>query len=459
MKKFLLSLLALPLLLLSCEKPSTENGKEDIVTLELTSEKELSFEAIGGEGAITYTLTNATNLDPLKAEANDGWVTITEVAETIKFSVAENDQPAERTTKIVVSYNDLQQEVTVNQAATEGDSWSIVGSMNNWDASKAIKMESIEGYYVARNIELTASDSFKFVHNRDMANALGGNGQNAEIDYKYSAMKYGSDIRTGKDGVYDIYLNEALDSYYIMSEGNDPQNAQEALKPGEDAWFVDMLGESVKMRNRGVYVVATDLTLSEDGFKLRNTITGEHGVAEETTIEVGQEVYIVAGAEHNIKANIEAEQKYDIFLKVNEKRVWVVKSGEEPDYVHIGTKAEGAWFDSTNFVVTVYAEGQRITIDCYIDESTEDFKIPEATFSIGGTDGYTILMEGCQVANNNGKAGMISGSITFEHAEEGYDIYLDVVSDIRQNVKIKYSGKIVPYGAGGIYPIVNPSNK
>ena len=99
---------------------------------------------------------------------------------------------------------------------------------NDWDASCAIEMESIEGYYVARGVELSTTDSFKVILTGVMQGALGGNGKVSECDFKYDAQKYGSDIRINKSGVYDIYLDETLDSYYIMSEGKDPKYAEEA---------------------------------------------------------------------------------------------------------------------------------------------------------------------------------------------------------------------------------------
>lgn len=456
MKKLLLSLLALPLLLFSCEKPSKEPAQEDIITLEVTSEKQLSFKAEGGEGVINYTLTNATDLTPLKVEAQHTWVSITEVAESIKFNVCPNDELAERSTTITISYNTLTQSVTIKQDAASY-CWAIVGSMtNDWDASCAIEMESIEGYYVARGMELSTTDSFKFILNGVMQGALGGNGKVSECDFKYDAQKYGSDIRINKSGVYDIYLDETLDSYYIMSEGKDPKYAEEALKPGEDVWYVNILGENIKMRNSGIFVVATDVTLPNEGFRLRNSLTGEYGAAGEDIAEVGDEITIVGGSEYNIKVNFVAENKYDIYLKANEYKVWVLPKGEEPIITHIGTSAEGSWFDSKNFVVCIYAEGLRVTIDCDTKDSVTDAIIPEATFSVDGIDGYIINNQGCEVANNIGKAGIVSGYVSFKHTDNGYDIYLDVLSDRQQIVKLKYTGKITPFSLGGTNSIVNP---
>lgn len=469
--------------MVSCNENTEDGGgsfippKPEEESLELTSEANMSFEAKGGNGEITYNLvrndiTAGEDMDiaeptsPITVGASVEWITILDEESSygiIKFSVAENTATEERTGLIIGSYNKKSFTVTINQAAAEPivtptiEGWAVVGSMtNNWDAASGIKMESIEGYYVARGVEVGASDSFKFVKDGSLQNALGGNGQAAERDYKYPTMKYGSDIRVKEAGVYDLYINEAADNYYVMSEGKHPSEANEILATGEDIWYVTGLGETMRLRNAGTFLSITNVQIDEDGFKLYHSQTESYyGAAEDTTAEVGDEIAISAEAEANIKVNVEAEQKYDIYLKVSENRVWVVRSGEKPDYTHTGTHVEGTWYNNKNFMVSIYSEDQRVTLDCYVTEGVEDFMIPEATYAIGGTEGYTIDNMGCQVANNHGKNGVVEGYITFKHAEDGYEIFLNVISDIRENVKIKYSGKIDPYGSGGS-AIVNP---
>mgnify|MGYP003537551654 FL=1 len=56
MKKLIALLFALPLLFVACEEDPTNEPQPKESSLELTSATELSFEAKGGKGEITYTL-------------------------------------------------------------------------------------------------------------------------------------------------------------------------------------------------------------------------------------------------------------------------------------------------------------------------------------------------------------------------------------------------------------------
>ena len=294
MRKLFYLLFALPLAMVACNTPE---GEQDIVTLEVTSDKVIAFAAEGGEGVITYTL-NVEALPVVTTEAE--WITIDSVAENIEYSVAPNVEYAERSAVITVSYNDLKADVTVNQAAAQSEDWTIVGSMtNNWDVASAIAMEEIDGYYAAYGVDISSSDSFKFILDGSMQNGLCGNGQPSERDCKYPAQKYGSDIRVKESGTYDLYINKSLTTYYVMSEGKGPAEAQETVAPDENVWYVSGIGEEIRMHNAGVFLVASNVALDADGFKIRHTSTGSYGTTTDTEFEVGDEISVVANAENN----------------------------------------------------------------------------------------------------------------------------------------------------------------
>lgn len=63
---------------------------------------------------------------------------------------------------------------------------------------------------------------------------MSGTGQTAEPNCKYPTQKYGSDIRVKDSGRYDHYINKSLTTYYIMSKGKSPTEAQEIVALGED---------------------------------------------------------------------------------------------------------------------------------------------------------------------------------------------------------------------------------
>lgn len=460
MKKLFSLLLALPLLFVACHKGSDTPTIINEPSLELTSDATMNFEAEGGIGEITYYLTKGNdaigdelnpdgNLSPVSIEASADWITIhrTECYNGfIKFSVAENSNEAREAT-ITISYKTKSIEVMVMQAAPsetpEIKGWAVVGSMtNNWDVTAGIKMESIDGYFVARGVEVTTTDSFKFVKDGDMQSSLGGNGQLAEYNYKYDAMKYGSDIRVKEAGSYDLYINDVADTYYVMEVGKNPAEAYENVKPGEDVWYLTGLGEEIRLRKSGIFLSATSVNIDEDGFKLRNTLTGEYGAKVDGVAEVDDEIEVVVDGEHNIKVNVESNKSYDIYFSVETNKLWVTPRGGKPNVLNEATYAEGVWFDTMNFMITLKCEGLNIYLDCNAPKSSTDGIILEGTYSVEGEDGYVINVVGSEVHNESGKNPLSSGSLTIKHISGGYDILVDVVTIKQHRIRAHWSGVV-----------------
>lgn len=469
MKKLFYLLFVLPFAVACGENEPASDFKE--ATLELTSDAVMNFGAEGGEGIITYNLVRGDEMldgmsghigqaSPVILKTESEWITINKnesLLGSIKFEVAANDTTEERTGVITAKYTTASFSVTINQAAGSAtpviEGWAIVGSMtNNWDVASAITMKAIEGYFVARGVTVGTTDSFKFIKDGSMQNGLGGNGQAAERDYKYPASKYGSDIRVKEAGVYDLYINEALDTYYVMSEGKNPTEAYEVLAPGEDVWFVTGLGEELRLRNSGLYVAVTGVKIDEDGFKLRHSLTGSYGAAEDAIADLGAEISIEAESEHNIKVAVEAGKLYDIYFEVATNRLWVVSRGSKPDVLRTCNYAEGVLFTTKNFMLNLQADGLRITLDCDSAVNYDNAIIPAATYSVGGEDGNVINVEDCEIANEDGKNSIYSGFVTVTHLEEGYYIYVDVVTTKQHRIRAQYTGLVSsnPYMGGNV---------
>lgn len=112
LKHLLCLLLALPLTLTSCEEIVSNLLPP---SLTLTSEDLQTFNAQGGAGTISYTLTNASNSIKLSVSCEADWIeNITVSSSDIKFNVAANEGSV-RNTQIVVTYGDLSFEVTIVQ--------------------------------------------------------------------------------------------------------------------------------------------------------------------------------------------------------------------------------------------------------------------------------------------------------------------------------------------------------
>ena len=475
MKRFFTLFFALPLLFVACNKQTETPGQEPV--LELTSEATMEFEAEGGKGEITYNLIKGDGsldgelgitgqISPIVITTEQDWITIIDsesIFGTIKFEIAENTTDEQRTGYITGEYSTKSFTVTINQAASAGtpeqafEGWAVVGSFtNNWDVNAAIVMEAIEGYYVARGVEIAATDSFKFAKDGTLQNSLGGNGQAAERDYKYPIAKYGSDIRVAEAGVYDLYLNEATNAYYVMSEGKTPAEANEEIATGKDIWYVKSLGESVQLRKSGIFLSATSVQLSKEGFTLYYGLTDTtYGAVDAAVAEVGTEIAIAAESENHIKANVDEGKLYDIYFLVEESKLWVMPRGGKPVVMSICDYAEGVWFDSKNFLLYLEAEGVRLSLDLNSAVANEDAIIPAAKYTVDGEDGNVINATLSEIASNDGKSPVVSGSVAISHIGGGYDILIDVVNIQQHRTLASYSGPIKsnPYMGG---PVTNP---
>ena len=480
MKNILKLLVALPLLFVACNAPADDPGyTPKLPDLELLSDKVMQIGAEGGEYRIIYNLTKGDeaiggdngitgDASPISSSKDVSWITLERDKSyygELVFSVEPNLSGEERRGTITLSYRIYSAEVTVVQSAEDEPlgvkGWAVVGSMtNNWDVASAIAMEEIDGYYAAYGVDISSNDSFKFILDGSMQNCLCGNGQTAEPNCKYPAQKYGSDIRVKESGRYDLYINKSLTTYYIMSEGKGPAEAQETVTPDEDVWYVSGVGEDIRMHNAGVFLVASNVALDADGFKIRHTSTGSYGATTDAEVEVGDEISVVANAENNIKVKYDANKRYDIYIKVDILKIWVVESGQTPNYMHECTTGEGAWFDhGKNFYLHLTGDGVSVTIECMLNNSVKDYIIPETTFVVAfGEDREGINYidgEASQIVNMDGKTGVIGGEVTVKHIDNKYDITVDVINHLQHRIRAHYRGEL-RHGMVG-YEVVTPT--
>ena len=123
LKNLFYLLLAAPLAFAACEEtpePEPQPQPQPEVNepkLTLTSDATMNFDALGGEGTITYTLENAVEGTELTATCEAEWVANVTAGETVTFVVDENEATEARETKVVVAYGELSFEVAVKQVA------------------------------------------------------------------------------------------------------------------------------------------------------------------------------------------------------------------------------------------------------------------------------------------------------------------------------------------------------
>ncbi len=122
--------------------------------LTVTSERTMNFEATGGNGTITYTLTNAEEGDKPAVQSNDIWISIRDIrSDEIAFTVDANDTTSSRYGSITVSYGKYK--ITINIAQAEPSNKPVL-SANNANVKFG---ESIKFTVVHLNKDVTASST------------------------------------------------------------------------------------------------------------------------------------------------------------------------------------------------------------------------------------------------------------------------------------------------------------
>ena len=479
MKKLLFALLVLPLLAVACGPEDDPTPTPNAPKLTLTSASEVEFDAKGGNGTITYSYNAGTiigddqvtsDIEIIKVNCEAEWITIPKKVAPlgeIRYTVAKNEISEQREAKIIVSFDALSFEVKIKQAAATNtpepepsfEGWGIIGTMNEWDATKAIIMESANGYYVAKAIELTTTDKFKFIKNGDNAVNRGGNGQAATPDYFYTAQSWGSDIHASVAGTFDIYLNAKEDTYYIMTEGKSPAEALEPLAPGEDLYEVygNFEGEKSRLTADGKYLAAKGIKFNDTTaeFDIRmNETEKTFGAKEDATYALEEQIE-VAECNTPIKVEVEADVEYDIYYRTDLSSIWLMPAGSKP---LIWEEVTGVAFSDTNFALNLKAEDLELYFDFYCGEKAVNNIIPEATYYVYDENdgGYNFNLENEYDIRIKGvKTKLKSGTMVIKHISGGYDITVDVVSIHNHVVKAHYAGPIGEIAIMG-RPITNP---
>lgn len=92
-------------------------------------------------------------------------------------------------------------------AFTEESDWSVIGSIastgNSWNADEEMTTDGT--WHVCRDLELAASDEFKF--RKDGAWAVNFGGTLATLGEEFDVTQDGPNIKVEEDGTYHLYLN------------------------------------------------------------------------------------------------------------------------------------------------------------------------------------------------------------------------------------------------------------
>jgi hypothetical protein len=332
--------------------------------------------------------------------------------------------------------------------------WAVNGSMNEWAKDKAYAMVEEGDYFVVKNVTLSAEDNFNFIFDGGQK-SYGGNGQVSEPNLIYEAQSWGSNIKVTEAGEYDIYLDKELKTYRIMSAGGNPEDAEEALKPGEKRWSIFGTFEGnnresdVVLKADGKYLTARGVKFEGDMEFVVRCNGGEKytlGLNSDATYAPESEIKIVDGGSA-IKVDVEAGEKYDIYFiantSVGTSQLWVMPEGQYPI---IWDRVQGAYMPSyNNFILYLITNDIVLSLDFKAgNETVVNYVIPAGTYYVGDTEGtgWCFDIGYCLAKIRGREVPILDGSMTIEHKNGMYDIFVDMRTATLDVLKMHYVGEI-----------------
>ena len=227
-----------------------------------------------------------------------------------------------------------------------GSVWGIITEADQW-ANDAYQMPYVDGYYTAKNVELTAEVPFKLRKDGSWDVNVGISSTQEGDDVKMpvtvgaitNVVTGGKNMYVQTTGTYDVYLNAEATKLIIVAAGEDlpAQTSEWGVCGTHNSW-----GDSpdTPMSEEGSWIVARGVTFAgtECMFKLRKnqTWSNDANIGLKTAGEVTVNGYydvITDGGSGNF---IVAEGTYDIWFDLRNMCVYVMTPGTDPN-----TAAEG----------------------------------------------------------------------------------------------------------------------
>ena len=322
----------------------------------------VALAATAAEGAFEVTANNAWS-----ADADADWVSLDpangaggENAVVVKVTAEDNTAEA-RTATVTVKSGNLTRTLKVVQAAAaagpgdgvdpDAPTYILVGdAVGGWNVDQnAVVLTLKDGYYQAKGVAVTAKKGMHFTKNNNWeGNVKGLHGLIAPNEIGEVGN---NDISLTEDGLYDVYLTEALDKFYFMTEGKLPSEAVEHKEISTvwgvcgsidgNAWGA---GSDPEMTLEDEWYVAKNITFTQVNFKIRGNNSWADDVkwgtaTKNQTCELNKAVAVSTctefkdanPGEDNPNIYIAAPAgAYDVYFSPEKKEVWVMTPGYKP---------------------------------------------------------------------------------------------------------------------------------
>ena len=292
LNKLFLLMLALPLVLVACEKEK-ETTLNPVLTL--TSNDSMTFEADGGNGEITYSLKNSVKETKLTASCEAEWITDLTAGDKVTFTVLANEDEA-RETKVVVAYGDQKFEVKVRQNKKEQE---IVEEVVTFAEAQRLMLDELglpKNYYGILFIDATYSIQLGMVligaEGEDILTAGTYTADNGGILSEACELYFGDKEYNFEDGNIEINVQYIAANVYTFDikladkMGNHFHYNYKGIVKDMDPNGYDVYFEVPKM-------YSLDLGTTDNGVYNYFIILSDKGITEENTTIPGSCYYLI----------------------------------------------------------------------------------------------------------------------------------------------------------------------
>ncbi len=235
--------------------------------------------------------------------------------------------------------------------------WSISGTFVGWGDWWMVE----EGdWFVAKDVELSNTDRFKFRYKKAWDQNKGGSDA-SEADCWYSTVNQGGDITVAAAGVYDIYLSKDLSKYYLMTPGTDPSEAKDGMA-GLSRWAVsgNFNGWGDRwMKEEGNFYVARNVNITSNGFKFRYDGKWDRNYGASVTA-TGDCWYKLSQGGSNI--NVVETGFYDIWLSKTFDKFYLMTPGTP-----VSEAKDGSTVVVESVQLTIYGKTSFNNLYCWYD--------------------------------------------------------------------------------------------
>jgi hypothetical protein len=256
-----------------------------------------------------------------------------------------------------------------------------------------------------------------------------------------------------------------------MSEGVDPSEAQETMKPGEVSWSIygDIAGYNnvdIVLNKVGKYLEVKNVQFDGDKSFVVRCNGGDKavlGVASADACNIEDSITLVADYVSEIKMNVEEGVKYDIYFIPGDKtsHLWVMPAGRYPV---VWKSVTGGYMPHyNNFVIGFVTEDIELVLDFTAGVDVVNYVIPEGVYYLDDKDdtGFCFDLEYCAVKVRGFDSVLMDGSMTIAHVNGVYDIFVDMRTAQLDVIKLHYVGEVhydSYFNMMGGLEINNPAN-